>query len=379
MIHRDNLAVKIAGRIRRELPEYTAHGGSLLSTRALAVQLGVSHQTVHRALRMLAGEKLLTGRPGACFSIRRARSRPRLACLLCTDFDDVKLGEFSDVRLQVRMLLEELQLAECDYRVFSFYDLRQANFSPRLFTGFDGVIAARSFSDIHSRQLVTGFPRPKVWLWNHEPSPDTGNQVIPDFMSGYSELFSRARRMGLRQCVLHCARPFFAQVMTEALLLNGWEKEEFRLVRFENPVSRLAAYKYGLTMEVSPHILHACAMDLLACGIVEALQDRKLRCGEFHVSGTGDIEGSGFLPLGRPLLTTLHTDLREMVRSAVQCLLRKIRENDLTTEIIRVKSSLVVRESALTGETLKTTHRQTTEMKKKGKTHEKRTEQVYTH
>ncbi len=347
-MHRDNQAVKIADVLRSRLQEnFFAAGKSMPSTRRLALEFGVSHQTVSRALMMLADERLLQRRRNACFEVRMRRNRMRVACMISTDYSQAKIGLYSDVPYQVQLLLDELTRCQCDYRIFNFYDLRQANFSPRIFDGFDGLIAAKAFSDINSRQLVNEFAKPKVWIWNNEPFTDGGNQVIPDFMSGYSELFSLARKKGIRHCVLHCSRQFFADVMTNALRLNNWSDDEFTIEMHTPPETQLKAYKYALKVPAADDILHVCSSDIFACGFVEAFLDRKFRPGEFHVSGTGNIESAGYMPLGEPWLTTLHTDRKEMILKSVECLQHKILNDDLATEIIRIKSRLVIRKSAL--------------------------------
>lgn len=347
MKHSDNLAFQIADKIRGNLDRYVADNGTLPSGRNLAAEFGVSHQTVCRAIQMLAGENLLDCRPGARAVIRKKPRRICLACMISTDYSNDKIGTYSDVPYQVKILLEELEQSQCEYRIFNFYDLQKANFSPRIFSGFDGLIAARAFSDINSRQLVNDFPGPKVWLWNNEAANDSGNQVIPDFMAGYTELFARARRHGIRKCMLHCSRKFFAGLMSDALHLNGWSDNDFTVVMHEAPETQLMAYKYALNLPVDNTTLHACASDMLACGFVEAFLDRNLKPGDFHVSGTGDIESSGCLPLGKPMLTTLHTERLDIVRKAVECVQNKIINNDNTTEIIRIKTALKVRKSAL--------------------------------
>ena len=348
MLHRDNAARKIADKLSSDLARYSEVDGSLQSVRSLAAEFGVSHQTVSRAVRMLAKENLVTCKQGARAVCRKNSCRPRLACMICTDFSEVKLGMYSDLPFQVQILLDELNKRQCDYKIFNFYDLKQANFSPRLFSSFDGLITSRAFSDIHSRQLVNNFSGPKVWLWNNEPSTESGNQVVPDFMTGYTELFTRARKAGIRKCVLHCSRKFFAGVMTDALYLSDWSDDEFTLEMHEAPETQLKAYKYALNLPVSSDILHVCASDMFAYGFIEAFLDRNYRPGEFHVSGTGDIESHGFQIFDRPFLTTLHTNRYEVIHKGLDCLLSKIgADNSVPEEIIRIKTELVIRDSAL--------------------------------
>ena len=348
MKHSDNLAWQIAGKIRNGLDLYATADGSLFSGRRLAAEFGVSHQTVCRAIQLLAGENLLECKRGTRAVVRKKSKRINLACMISTDYTNAKPGGYSDVPYQVKILLDELERCQCEYRIFNFYDLKHANFSPRIFAGFDGLIAARAFSDINSRQLVNDFPGPKVWLWNNEAATDSGNQVIPDFLAGYVELFDRARRHGIRKCVLHCSRKFFANIMTDALELNNWAPQDFSVVMHNAPETQLAAYKYALNLPVEKTTLHACASDMFACGLAEAFLDRKFKPGEFHVSGTGDIESCGFMPFDKPFLTTLHTDRREVISKGLDCLIRKITDGgNSPEEIIRIRTGLVVRDSAL--------------------------------
>lgn len=251
---------------------------------------------------------------------------------------------YSDRPLLISYLFEALEQAQCDYDFFSFNDLRKNNFSNRLFDRYDGLLVEREYSDSNSLQLVNSFKRPKAWLFSNGLLP--GNHVTEDFISGFVELLTQARRSGIRRVKLHIAENIAEWIFDKALQMSGWQPDEFVKVKHPHIPNQLFSYKIGLNLKNEPGLLHLCSSDMLACGITEAFLDRGFKFGDFAVTGVGDIESLGFLPFNEPSITTISADRRQVIFQTVELLLDHLRSDRKNDVIIRYPAKLVVRASA---------------------------------
>ena len=340
----ENLAERIAGDLRKNLSSAAGENtGKLPSARQLAAQYKCSHQTANSALNILTAEGLIFRKHGSGSWKSSFGRKLNIACMLDVQTHADKFSLLPDL---IHNLLIELKKNICDFQIFSYSDLKKANFSPRLFDRFDGLITDTRFSDPHSRQLINEFNKPKLWPWPSEFVLASGNQLIADYVSGYSSIFQKARRHGINKRYLYYNNEFFRKVMFAALVGCGWHEEEFEFVNIDFPATILGAYKYALNIPAEADILHVCTADMIAWGFFEAMRDRNLPVGDFHITGMGNMEARGFIPLGEPKLTTVHHPREPYFAMAVKMFCRKIREQSLISEVIQIPGELVLRESA---------------------------------
>lgn len=344
---RGKKVIQLAEQLRLQLRDTPYSNAPFKSARQTAAEFGVSRQTADRALRLLAEEGALTRIPGAGTWQRGSyKRRLRIACMIDRQHSMHPSTPYSDLPMKHQLLLDELEAASCDVEFFSFYELRKANFSSRIFDGFDGLIADFAYCDLHSRQLVCEFKGAKVWFGSAVPMLEPASQVIVDFLSGFIELFHQARKSGIRKFRVHLARPQFREMITRAMELTGIEPDSFQV--FERPeiFTQLPAYKYGLQLPHSADTLDVCDLDISACGIYEAFIDRNLVPGEFALSGIGNIESLGFLPFNTPQITTVATPRQEISRAIVDCVLKQIRHPQEISHIVKVPAPVIFRASA---------------------------------
>lgn len=338
--------VLLAEQLRLQLQEKTEGKKRFKSAREIAREFSVSRQTADRALRLLAEEGALVRRPGAGTWKTGRRKTFRIACIVNEPFLYYPLERYSDLPERFRLLQDELEASRCEFEIFSIRVLRRQHFSPRLFTGYDALLADSDFNDPESRRLVTFFPGPKVWLAHDHPIQEPQNQVMSDFITGFVELFQEAQRRRISRLEIHLARPYFGDFITNALQLSGWQEKDYRFISCPGSGSQLSAYKAGLKMEVTPDVMHVCDLDITACGFYEAFLDRGLKPGDFALSGVGNIESLGFLPFGTACITTLSTPRRETVHAAVSLLLEELHNKNDASRIIRCPAHPVFRASA---------------------------------
>jgi hypothetical protein len=348
---RKNKVTLLAEQLRQLLHDSPDKLAPFKSARKTAAEFGVSRQTADRALRMLAEEGVLTRIPGAgTWQRGNYKRRYRVACMIAAGFHETALEPYSDLPERYNLLVNALTAAQFELEFFSYRELRDENFSPRIFDNFDALLAEGTYCDCHSRRLVCEFNKPKVWLETHKPSLEPDNQVISDFVSGFIGLFRQARKSGIRHFCVHLVRPYFGEIIGKALELTGYSENEVEIRHAPEITPQLAAYKYGLNLPVEPDLMHVCDLDISACGIYEALLDRKFQPGEIALSGVGNIESLGFLPFGKPVLTTVATPRREMAQAAAELLLHKLKHPENHSTVVRVPAYPVFRSSAFSND-----------------------------
>ena len=111
-----------------------------------------------------------------------------------------------------------------------------------------------------------------------------------------------------------------------------------------NEANGIAAMEYFLTLEDPPTGIY-CANDILAVGMLGALNRRRSRGHSFSVISSDDIEAAQYT---KPMLTTISLPKNEMVRFAMMLLLDRIRGGHRIVSRLEVEGTLVVRESCRT-------------------------------
>ena len=347
MKHSDNAACKIAEDMRQLLlsDEYSK-GEAFLSSRQAAKLYNVSHVTASRALHILEQDGVIKFRHGVAPQIVHRHEYPRIVCFMTSDFSNIPPEHGSEAPRRFKLLLNELEKRHCEYRIYSRYDLQRENFSSRILNNADGLLAEVGFCDLHTRALAAGFNGPKVWLWSNEPILENGNQILPDYLPGLTEIFKLARRNGIKKCRLCYHRKFFGNVMKHAAFLSDWQSDEYTLCELPFPHNQLQAYRYAMNLNVTPDELYICEVDLTAFGFYQAFSDRGYQPGDFNITGIGNLEGRGHLPLGEAVITTLGNDLEYRIKRIVDILLDNVDSGVPQSLIERIPSKLIVRKSA---------------------------------
>ncbi len=347
MKHSDNVACKIAEKLRELLlSDKYSKSDEFISSRQAAELYNVSHVTANNALHLLEAEGIIKCRHGALPEIIQRNNRPRIACFMTSDFSHLRPENCSEAPRRFQILINELKKRNCDFKLYSLYDLQQANFSSRLLDHTDGLLVEIGMSSLHARALAAGFMGPKVWLWGNEPVLENGNQILPDYLPGLTEIFNKARMHGIKKCHLCYHRKFFGNVMQWAAVLGNWLPNEYTLCELPFPHSQLQAYRWAMNITPNPQELYICEVDLTAFGFYQAFTDRGYQAGDFNITGIGDLEGRGHLPLGEACITTLGNDIQYRVQRILDVLFTDIAIDKAQSLIERIPSKLIIRKSA---------------------------------
>ena len=148
---------------------------------------------------------------------------------------------------------------------------------------------------------------------------------------------------GVKKCVFHFDNMFFSDCYRTAATIAGWQLEECEFIRCKTNL--MEAYRTGQKLPANKEIFYVCDSDVLAAGFYRAFLDRGLKPGEFAVSGNGNNEAYGFMPLNEPHLTSVEFKRREQMKMLLPLLQERIRSNNCSPDIIRVETKLVRRDS----------------------------------
>lgn len=108
-----------------------------------------------------------------------------------------------------------------------------------------------------------------------------------------------------------------------------------------NEANGIAAIEYFSSLDDPPTAVY-CANDILAVGMLSAINRRRARGYSPSVISSDDIEAAQYT---KPMLTTISLPKNEMVRFALMLLLDRIRGGHRIVSRLEVEGTLVIRES----------------------------------
>ena len=142
--------------------------------------------------------------------------------------------------------------------------------------------------------------------------------IICDYISAFVQILKKAKLWGIKKCCLYYRRNEFSDIMQAAVAGSGWDESAIEYISLGSLNNIMGARKYGMNIPAGPDILHMTSADMIAWGFFEAMQERGLEPGNFHITGLGNMEAQGFVPLGEPKLTTTHHPREPYLEMAVQ-------------------------------------------------------------
>ena len=345
-VQRKSKSYYIACELAQRLENGTLpNSGQLPSAREVAGEFNVAVRTADHALRLLAaGGKVVRKAGSGTFAIH-SHKKIRIACLL-TPFDSnfFHQDHWSAGPIYINAILAELdKCTDCEYDIISYYDLQRNNFSARFFHKYDAIIADRGFSDHNTRQMIGECGKPGFFIGSSSFYHDPMCQFLPDYMTTLPDMLRKARMAGIKKLVFHYDNISFNDCYHTAAILAGWQKNECEFIRCKTNL--MEAYRIGQSLPGNREIFYVCDSDVLAAGFYRAFLDRGMKPGEFAVSGNGNNEDYGFLPLGEKHLTSIDLLRKEQMKMLLPQLLERVRNHNNTPDIIRTPTKLIKRDS----------------------------------
>ncbi|MBR7145338.1 MAG: GntR family transcriptional regulator [Lentisphaeria bacterium] len=345
-VQRKSKSYYIACELAKQLDSGDFTGGGLLpSAREIAEEFSVAMRTADHALRILAATGKVVRKAGSGTFAVHSHKKIRIACLLTPFASNFFHQEhWTAGPIYTNAILAELdKCTDCEYDIISYYDLQRNNFSSRFFHKYDCIIADRGFSDANTRQMIGECGKPGFFIGSSSFYHDPLCQFLPDYMSSVPDMLRKARLAGVKKLVFYYDNISFDDCYHTAAMIAGWQKDECEFVR--SKTNLMEAYRIGQTLPANKEIFYVCDSDVLAAGFYRAFLDRGLQSGEFAVSGNGNNEDYGFLPLEGKHLTSVDLMRQEQMKMLLPQLLERVRTNNKTPDVIRVATRLVKRDS----------------------------------
>ena len=346
LLQRKSKSYYIACELAERLKNGSLHVGKQLpSAREVAQEFNVAVRTADHALRLLAAEGKVVRKTGSGTFAVQSHKKIRIACLL-TNYgtEHFQHEHWTAGTIYTQAILEELKAcSDCEYDIITYYDLQRNNFSSRFFHKYDCMIADRGFSDHNARQMIGEFGKPGFFIGSSTFYHDPLCQFLPDYMTVLPDMLRKARLAGIKKLVFHYDNISFDDCYRTAAMIAGWLPEECEFIRCKTNL--LDAYRTGQTLAASREIFYVCDSDVLAAGFYRAFLDRGLQPGDFAVSGNGNNEDYGFLPLGDKHLTSVDIMRKEQMKMILPQLLERVRSHNTSPDIIRIPTKLIKRDS----------------------------------
>lgn len=345
-VQRKSKSYYIACELAKQLENgQLASSGQLPSAREVAEKYKVAIRTADHALRLLAAEGKVVRKAGSGTFAVHSHKKIRVGCLLSNySLEHLQQEHWTAGPIYTSAILEELhKCSDCEYDIITYYDLQRNNFSSRFFHKYDCIIADRGFSDHNTRQMLGEFGKPGFYIGSSTFYHDPLCQFLPDYMSSLPDMLRKARMAGIKKLVFYYDNISFNDCYHTAAMIAGWQPEECEFIRCKTNL--LEAYRIGQNLPGSREIFYVCDSDVLASGFYRAFLDRGLKPGDFAVSGNGNNEDYGFLPLGEKHLTSVDLMRKEQMQMLLPLLLEKVRANNNSPDVVRISTKLVKRDS----------------------------------
>ena len=334
-------------------------GKPLASNAELAREFGVSLLTADRAVRRLVSEGLVYREQGrGTYVSRNLPERPKKALRIGIadklNFPIIPLREAA-LDIRPRTAMHYLKQSGCEVRILDYEEVRDPQIFKREAAELDGILFSAAYLDPKTEENLLSLSIPVV-ITLHEWVLDIPfHQTIAEHYPGMKQAAAEIAKRDFSEIIViykrHknalCRRDSFVQ----ALKAVGWEERRIRSIpvdvdwEFQNGVP-----SYRLAMKLSaelPGKLLFSTSDVISFAMMEAFRDAGLSVGtDFQLLSFDNLEDYGYVPFGKPVLTSIDLPNVRIAERSATLLLDKIRNRTDETTILRVPTSLIIRETA---------------------------------
>ena len=218
----------------------------------------------------------------------------------------------------------------------------------------DGLIVSSAYFDPVTEANLLTLPIPVVINLHEWVMAPSFNQVITDLYPGMKLAAEEIVRRHFPEIVViyedhrngHIRKDSFIRAVEAA----GYDKERIHAIQVEEWALQSGVPSYRLAMKLCKDIrgkLLFSTSDVVSFAMLEAFHEAGLKPGEdFQLLSYDNLEGYGYLPFGKPVLTSIDSPKIRIAERSAELLLDKIQHPSDETVIIRLPTTLVVRETA---------------------------------
>ncbi len=333
-------------------------GKPLASNAELAREFGVSLLTADRAVRRLVSEGLVYREQGrGTYVSRTLPEKPKKALRIGIadklNFPIIPIREAA-LDIRPRTAMQYLKQSGCEVRILDYEEVRDPQTFKREAAELDGILFSSAYLDPKTEENLLSLSIPVV-ITLHEWVLDIPfHQTIAEHYPGMKQAAAEVAKRDFSEIIViyeehqngHCRRDGFIR----ALKAVGWEEKRIRVIPVEKWAIQNGVPSYRLAMKLSaelPGKLLFSTSDVVSFAMMEAFREKGLSVGtDFQLLSFDNLEDYGYAPFGKPVLTSIDLPKVRIAERSATLLLDKIRNRTDETTILRIPTSLIIRETA---------------------------------
>lgn len=333
-------------------------GKPLASNTELAQEFGVSLLTADRAVRQLVKAGLVYREQGRGTYVspnlpESPKKGYRIGIADKLAYPVIPLWEAA-LDIRPRTSMQYLKNCSCEVRILDYEEVRDLQLLKREAASLDGLIVSSAYFDPVTEANLLTLPIPVVINLHEWVMAPSFNQVITDLYPGMKLAAEEIVRRHFPEIVViyedhrngHIRKDSFIRAVEAA----GYDKERIHAIQVEEWALQSGVPSYRLAMKLCKDIrgkLLFSTSDVVSFAMLEAFHEAGLNPGEdFQLLSYDNLEGYGYLPFGKPVLTSIDSPKIRIAERSAELLLDKIQHPSDETVIIRLPTTLVVRETA---------------------------------
>lgn len=336
-----------------------ASGTPLASNKELAGEFGVSVLTADRAVRQLVEEGLVyreQGR-GTFVSERRSRFGNKTYRIGIGDINHYPLSPAREAALDSipKNISAALKERGCDPILLEYEEIKDPELFAETVKRIDALILSRAYIDEKTLANLATVPHLPVVVDRMEAMLEIPyHQVVVDYRRGLREAARKTAELnppgiiGVYEHHLHGILRL--NLFKEELVKAGYPMERFHDTPVEEWGLRSGIPSYRLGMKLAKTLAGKflfSTSDVVSCSMMEAFFDSGLKPGkDFQLLSMDNLEAIGYLPFGVPMLTTVNGHKLPVAQRAAELILQVLEKPLDESIIIRLPTSLVVRQTA---------------------------------
>ena len=324
----------------------------------LAQEFGVSLLTADRAVRQLVKAGLVYREQGRGTYVspnlpESPKKGYRIGIADKLAYPVIPLREAA-LDIRPRTSMQYLKNCSCEVRILDYEEVRDLQLLKREAASLDGLIVSSAYFDPVTEANLLTLPIPVVINLHEWVMAPSFNQVITDLYPGMKLAAEEIVRRHFPEIVViyedhrngHIRKDSFIRAVEAA----GYDKERIHAIQVEEWALQSGVPSYRLAMKLCKDIrgkLLFSTSDVVSFAMLEAFHEAGLKPGEdFQLLSYDNLEGYGYLPFGKPVLTSIDSPKIRIAERSAELLLDKIQHPSDETVIIRLPTTLVVRETA---------------------------------
>lgn len=344
----------VADGLRREIVQGKLAGDTpLMSTRKIADFYRVSALTANRAVERLVNEGLVYRVKGSGTYVKGSDA-PRRGCRFLVGLASEMAFANESLRNYSERPMDYLRSHQAEVQIIPYCDLSNPEVMKREFGHLDGVLLAAASHDEKTESILLGLGCPVV-MYQCDYIRDTPfDQVTWDYVPAYRDILQRIEDLEHRRFLFihesHRNGIFRVEKFIEMLLAAGGKQSNIRRLAVGwRCGSEMGAYKSALDeVKNMQGDLIFSSSDIVSASVLSAFDGAGLKeKRDYELISCDDLEGQGFRPFPHPRMTTVHHPRVEAAETAAKLLLERIRQPSPYTSIIKIATSLVIRDTGL--------------------------------